>query len=205
MNIDVCWCQNCRTLFSTHELVLTVFCPSIQYKPPTELNTEMFNFLTFEKFSSQSQFTLGGPQTKTFMDCILFDQLMVNLINTVKQFFFCQWTMEKWLGLNFRFWKECVNRYSVGLFSFFESMDKYIIDNWVSCTGSLSVKQCCIFKFYKFYIPSYTKFAFLYSVFLFCSKVDKSRVTFQYLNRNRFIHNQTVKVECWYQNDYLVY
>lgn len=78
----------------------------------------------------------------------------------------------------------------------FESMDKYIIDNWVSCTGSSSVKQCCIFKFYKFYIPSYTKFAFLYSVFLFCSKVDKSRVTFQYLNRNRFIHNQTVKVEC---------
>ena len=64
-------------------------------------------------------------------------------------------------------------------------MDKYIIDNWVSCTGSLSVKQCCIFKFYKFYIPSYTKFAFLYSVFLFCSKVDKPWVTFQYLNRNR--------------------
>ena len=91
MYVDVKIVELCSAV-STHQLVLTAFCPSIQYKPPSELNTEMFNFLTFEKFSSQSQFTLGGPQTKTI---ILFDQLMVNLINTVKEFFFCQWTMEK--------------------------------------------------------------------------------------------------------------
>ena len=55
---------------------------ALQFNTNLRLNTEMLNFLTFENFSSQSQFTLGGPQMKTFMDCILFDQLMVNLINT---------------------------------------------------------------------------------------------------------------------------
>ena len=85
--------------------MLTAFCPSIQYKPPSELNTEMFNFLTFEKFSSQSQLTLGGPQTKTFMDCILFDQLMVNLINTGRENFFLSMDNGKMIMTEFQILK----------------------------------------------------------------------------------------------------
>ena len=104
MYVDVKIVELCSAV-STHQLVLTAFCPSIQYKPPSELNTEMFNFLTFEKFSSQSQLTLGGPQTKTFMDCILFDQLMVNLINTGRENFFLSMDNGKMIMTEFQILK----------------------------------------------------------------------------------------------------